>query len=139
MEDRPKVTPPPVLTERDAMMGVKLSAGSQLGSVARQQEVDCQRRKQGLCVYPSFLISVTPNPDRSRWEPSAPTLRFGRLRARVPGVPRYGSKAAVPAEPGGAVWSSVADKYTAKCAVHVVYGEWGGKNGPVGIREMGVG
>lgn len=71
-------------------------------------------------------------------EPSAPTLRFGRLRgcvsARVPGVRRYGSKAAVPAEPGGAVWSSVADKYTAKCAVHVGYGEWGGADPWVYVR-----
>lgn len=28
------------------------------------------------------------------------------------------------------MWSSVADKYTAKCAVHVGYGEWGEKMDP---------
>lgn len=67
MEDRPKVTPPPRPRRARRNDGGQTLCRRSTGSVARQREVDCQRRKQGLCVYPSFLISVTPNPDRNRW------------------------------------------------------------------------
>lgn len=81
MEDCPKVTPPPRPPRARRNDGGQSLCRQSTGSVACQQEVDCQRRKQGLCVYPSLLISVTPNPDRNRW--SLPLQLCVRMPARL--------------------------------------------------------